>query len=520
MTATLDSPNVFDVCIIGAGLAGLSAADRLLAMRPTTKLVVLEARPRVGGRTHTVKFAADGYTILHDGVSARTATSSVASPSKAIEGISIDLGGQWIGPEHSEALALIERFGLQLEEQIYSFDEDGHRSAASASNPHDAQRLVEAINYPLIELQSDEVVAIEGFLRLIEEFRQTVDLAAPWKHPQAAEHDAITLSEALDKHVATAEARRQLGLFAQTVMACDPSQLSFLFFLWYVASGGGCDALGDGEQGAQKWKVVGGVQQLSVRLKESIEKRGGQVRMASPVEELLVSKDQSSAENTAFFKVIVGSLSSLSRPYVRARHVVFAASPQLLPQLHFDPPLPLEKQLLCASFIRPNAIKVFAIYKTQFWAKPVSRSDLPHFSTLGPVHNIFHAPCGRVSALVGLITGATAMAFAKLAPQKRRRLVLKQYARMYDDPVAFEPEFYYEVNWATEEYSGGCFASILPPNILTRYGEWIRRPLGPLHFCSTETAVAFSGYFEGAIRSGQRVADELALALRSQAAKL
>ena len=46
------------------------------------------------------------------------------------------------------------------------------------------------------------------------------------------------------------------------VLACDPSQCSFLFFIFYVASGGGVEALGDGDQGAQKWRLKSGTGSL------------------------------------------------------------------------------------------------------------------------------------------------------------------------------------------------------------------------------------------------------------------
>src|SRR5690349_20055365 len=73
-----------DVAVVGAGLAGLAAADRLRAQGAS--VAVLEARDRVGGR------------VLNDTLP---------------DGRPIDVGGQWVGPTQHRALALIERFGLQ-----------------------------------------------------------------------------------------------------------------------------------------------------------------------------------------------------------------------------------------------------------------------------------------------------------------------------------------------------------------------------------------------------------------------
>jgi len=46
----------YDVVIVGAGMAGLSAAYRILTERPSTKLLILESRGRVGGRIWSIPF--------------------------------------------------------------------------------------------------------------------------------------------------------------------------------------------------------------------------------------------------------------------------------------------------------------------------------------------------------------------------------------------------------------------------------------------------------------------------------
>ena len=72
-----------DVVVVGAGLAGLAAATRLVDAG--AEVVVLEARDRVGGRTLTLP-AADGTPIDH--------------------------GGQWVGPTQDRIAALAERVGV------------------------------------------------------------------------------------------------------------------------------------------------------------------------------------------------------------------------------------------------------------------------------------------------------------------------------------------------------------------------------------------------------------------------
>lgn len=44
----------FDVLIIGGGMAGISAASRLLTKKPSLRVGIVEARDRIGGRIHSI----------------------------------------------------------------------------------------------------------------------------------------------------------------------------------------------------------------------------------------------------------------------------------------------------------------------------------------------------------------------------------------------------------------------------------------------------------------------------------
>ena len=84
-TQHLDFPKRVDVVVVGAGLAGLSAARALLGA--DLSVLVLEARDRVGGRVlnHTLQ-----------------------------GGAVVEVGGQWVGPTQDRVLALAEEFAVGL----------------------------------------------------------------------------------------------------------------------------------------------------------------------------------------------------------------------------------------------------------------------------------------------------------------------------------------------------------------------------------------------------------------------
>src|SRR5256885_3499878 len=72
-----------DVIVVGAGLAGLSAAREL--QRRGASVLVLEARDRVGGRT------------LNEPIG---------------DGKVVEVGGQWIGPGQDRIAALARELGV------------------------------------------------------------------------------------------------------------------------------------------------------------------------------------------------------------------------------------------------------------------------------------------------------------------------------------------------------------------------------------------------------------------------
>src|SRR5512134_1676553 len=82
----MTSANNRTITVIGAGLAGLSAAYDL--HRAGWKVTVLEARDRVGGRVYSVRSFSNGLVA---------------------EG-----GGEYIEEDHTRMVALAKQFNLQL----------------------------------------------------------------------------------------------------------------------------------------------------------------------------------------------------------------------------------------------------------------------------------------------------------------------------------------------------------------------------------------------------------------------
>jgi len=151
-----------EVVVVGAWLAGLAAASRLVDAG--AEVVVLEARDRVGGRTLTLA-AADGTPLDH--------------------------GGHWIGPTQDRIAALAERVGVTSHptyERGTNIEFYDGRSYRYDGDLLDGEDPVNA-------------VAIGQAIRDLEAMAATVPLEAPWTAEQALAWDAQTVETWLQARV-------------------------------------------------------------------------------------------------------------------------------------------------------------------------------------------------------------------------------------------------------------------------------------------------------------------------------
>ena len=49
-----------------------------------------------------------------------------------------------------------------------------------------------------------------------------------------------------------------------------------------------------------------------------------------------------------------------------------------------------------------------------------------------------------------------------------------------------------------------------PPGVLTEFGSALREPCGRIHWAGTESSAKMYGFIDGAVRSGERAAAEVA----------
>ena len=450
------------VAVVGAGFAGLTAA-RELVRNGVKDVVVLEARNRVGGRTWT----------------------------RRIGGVDYDVGGQWLKTEPSQfgwAQERITKLAADVGVETFKTYNEGQNVyyADGTLSRYDSSG-------PLGPIPPDPTGVPDAAkaIQQINSMAKQVPLDAPWTAANAAQWDGQTFETWKQENAVTPNGRALLDLGIEAVWSAQPRDVSLLHVLWYTHSGDTFDNLINTEGGAQDGRFVGGASAVSRRVARRLGKR---VVLRSPVRRI-VRKAR---------KVRVES----DRVTVVADRVIVAVPPAIAAKIDHRPNLPALRSQLEQRMPMGTVIKCQARYPKPFWRDDGLTGQAT--SLEGPVKITFDnsPPSGEPGVMLGFIEGTDGRVWGERGAAERKQAVLESFARYFGDAM-LEPEFYVEKSWAADEWAGGCYTGYAPPGVLLDYGTALREPIGRVHWAGTETATRWSGYIDGAVQSGERVAAEV-----------
>lgn len=461
-----------EVLVVGAGFAGLSAARRLAA--DGVDVLVVEARERVGGRVWTER-----------------------TPSGAM----VDHGGQWIGPGQERLQALADEFGVATFRTFTTGEGVEVREGAR----HTYAGLIPT---------SDSEAAAEGVEALLELdlASRNVPLEAPWEAPDAAALDSETLGSWLSEKVESDAATAMITTASKAIFGAEPGEMSLLFTLFYLHSGGGFVNLSRTTGGAQERRFRGGAGQLALRLAEEL---GERILLSSPVSGIDHGSESVVATIAPGPQAVGDSRAQRSQAFrVHAKRAVVAMPPALSARLHWSPHLPVLRDHLAMRSPMGCVTKVHAVYESPFWRDEGLNGQL--VSSEGTLRVTFDDSPEDAShgVMVGFVAGNEHHAFAAMTAQERREVLTgdltKAFGKMAADPVEIV-----EQDWPSEAYTRGGPVTIMSPGALTGFGRALREPVGAVHWAGTETAYEWCGYIDGALSSGVRAAEEVLAALSS-----
>lgn len=441
-----------DAVVVGAGLAGLVAAREL--ERAGLSVVVIEAQDRVGGRTWT----------------------------SHIGGVPVEMGGQWIGPAQPNVNALaaelgVETFPTEVPGRTV-FYEEGRRSEYEEDG-----------EVPFHE--PNAAAEVQETFEVLGELAKEVPSDAPWEAERAEEWDGQTLESWKREHLRSRGARFYFDLSVQSLYACEPRDVSLLGVLSDVAASAGSGGLFEIEASAEESRLLGGAQELSVRMAEGLE---GRVILSSPVRRI-------SQEGGGVF-VESDAVS------VRAGAGIVTLPPVLRGRIEYVPALPPVQDGLSQRMPMGAVIKCHAVYDSPFWREAGLNGRAE--SDTGPCRVTCDnsTPGEDAGVLTGFILGSEAREWGRRSAGERERAVLECFARYFGE-AALHPLGYDDRDWGAEVYSRGGYAGVPVPGFFMDHGPALQEPVGRVCWAGTETATRWGGYMDGAIESGARAAREV-----------
>jgi monoamine oxidase len=328
-------------------------------------------------------------------------------------------------------------------------------------------------------------------LLTVEQMCKTIPRESPWEAKDAAEWDRISLGDWLERNVLSKPAREMLDMALAGPYTSAPSEVSLLWMLLQMASGGGPTFVISGTGGAQDARPVGG---MGAIYRPMAAELGDALHLSRPVRRI--------AQDADGVTVVADGLT------VRARRVIVTIPMAIAGSIVYEPMLPADRAFLHQRMPGGAVIKTSVIYDEAFWRSDglSGQSAAPHTPATLTIDAC--TDTGNPGIMCVITEGPAARRLTRLDEAERKATVIGELVSRFGDKAA-TPVEYHEQNWTVERYSGGGMISHTPTGVLTEFGPALRAPCGRVHWAGTESSAIMCGWIDGAIRSGERAASEV-----------
>ena len=291
----------YDVLVVGAGFAGLTAAREL--RQQGKKVLVLEARDRIGGRAW---FKQNGF-----------------------DGIALEMGGAWIDPREHYVWKEAHRYGLEL-------------STPVAGSWPCAWLVQGALRHGALPVPVDELRDVERLVVALGQAARRVTLDQPLAGQGLADLD-IPLDEFLDRLNLPSATRDITGLKLRTYGSAYEPNISALHLIRRVAAAG---SVSEFIMSASGYRMKAGTSALA---KAIADEANADIRLSTPVR-VITQDDTGVAVQTA-------------AGVFRARTAIVAVPLSVWKNIDFQPALSAGKMRLSKEELACGGVKVWAVVR-------------------------------------------------------------------------------------------------------------------------------------------------------------
>jgi monoamine oxidase len=441
------------VLIVGAGLAGLSAAYEL--KRAGHSPVLLEAQQRVGGRVYTLR---GPFT----------------------EGLYAEVGAMRIPRAHALTMQYIEKFGLLTNDftmdnpkAYYYIGGRKVRAGEAAVNPS-------LLGFDVFESELGKtagqmyITAIQPLLEMLESSG-----SAAWDEI-VADYDQYSTREFLELKGWSEGMMEMFGLLANQESVMNSSFLELF-------------REDSGNYYTNMVEIQGGTDRLPHAFLPELKDN---IRFGAK----MIAIDQSPDDVTIHYQTPAGRFSEngdyaiIAAPFPVLRHVEVLkpfsrAKQRAIRQLHYD-----------------ASAKILFQCRRRFWEEDEGIFGGGTLTDL-PIRNLYYPDHGRETGRGIILASYTwsedAQRWGSLRPEERIVQALDDVAEIHPQ-VLKEFEVGTSWMWHDDEFAGGAFA-LFDPGQQTLLYEEIVRPEGRIYFAG-EHASLYHAWIQGALESGLRTA--------------
>ncbi|KAM0755303.1 FAD/NAD(P)-binding domain-containing protein [Meredithblackwellia eburnea MCA 4105] len=471
-----------DVLVLGAGLAGLSAAWEL--HKKGRSVIVIEARDRVGGKTLSMTTKSGGR---------------------------VDVGAAWVNEHTMPAVTELAKLaGNAFFTQRIAGRAVCELSPTSQLRYEDSGEVGEESPIPL---EPHQLKDYQRIFELVDALSKTILLEDPKSSPDAKRLDGLTFAAWLEIEKALPTTVAALTPLCRALVGAELTETSFFYFLHFSRCAGSfLKLIASNEEGGQFQRTRSGNQTMSTWLAGQLSP--GSVVLNSPVYRIIQRGPGPVIVETRNGKRFTGA------------RIISAIPSVLFSSIVFEPPLPVEKELLTQRSFFGTYTKHILFYDRAWWLDDGWSGFC--LSSEGPVSLVFDTCDGiygsddpelipRQHSLSCFVVAANGSAYSTLPLAQRERLVKDQVIRMLGcekekvDNTIETLEF----QWIHEEFSKGAPCPVFNTGAFTHFGDSYKAPHGKIHFAGSEYSDYWKGYMEGAIVNGKEVGNLVDKVLRT-----
>lgn len=414
--------------IIGAGLAGLAAAYAL--KRARWNVTVLEARERTGGRILSYSFRENPQLIC-------------------------ELGGEWVGKNHTRMQELCGEFGIKLKEHVF---------AASLMQNGVVRRPGQWDFSPQARAAYEKFKA--SYHNYKQRDRERLDRYDwwTWLEELGYTEDDLLLRDLQDS-TDFGESIRHVSAYAAASEYFESS-----------------------ENNEMDFKMEGGNSSLVKALSARVGAEN--IRFSLPVEEI--------RQRGGRVHIKAG------RERFTADACICTVPARVLDKIRFDPPLAAAQAAAAEQLQYARIIKNSVLFDERFWGAE-------DFSLVSDVtsHYYFHSTKnqpGRQGILCSYAIGEKADVLAAQDDRRRLDIVTRDLVPLNERAPSLARQIQ-SYAWQRDRHTGGAYA-------LYRPGQWftirpiLQRPHGQVLFAGEHLA-DWQGFMEGAVVTGEEAAKAL-----------